>query len=190
MEDRKQDIKSFIDRHAVLRFARNWWSWVLLLVVVFFAYNRVSPNIDLSTPDGQAPDFTLESLDGDSFTLSEHRGEVIVLNFWATWCPPCRAEIPGFIDLQEEMRDRGIRFVGVSLDEDGFASVRPYAMDRGINYTLVADRGRVAGLYGGIGTVPTTFIIDREGNVRYRHTGLLLKGALKSALDELTEDNT
>jgi len=190
MGDRKTAISTFFDRYAVLRFVRNWWSWGLLLVVGFVAYNRVSPSIDVASHDGPAPDFTLESLDGEKFTLSEHRGEVIVLNFWATWCPPCRAEIPGFIALQDEMRERGIRFVGISLDDDGFASVRPYAVEKGINYTLVADRGQVARLYGGIHTVPTTFIIDREGNIRYRHTGLLLKGALKSALDELIEDNT
>ncbi len=169
-------------------FVSEWWSALLLLAAVVYLFRSVYPSIDVTEAADTAPDFTLTDAEGESFRLSEHRGEVVVLNFWATWCPPCRAEIPGFIALQRELEDQGVRFVGVALDEEGFDVVQPYAESRGINYRVVVDDGRVARLYGGITTVPTTLLIDRHGRIRYRHEGLLLKGALGSALRELVNE--
>lgn len=132
-----------------------------------------------------APDFTLPTLEGGTFDLSEHRGEVVVLNFWATWCGPCRIEIPDFVRLQEELGDEGVQFVGVSLDEAGFEVVRPFAEEFGINYPLVVDDGALAEQYGGVYGLPTTFIIDREGRVRRAVPGMMTEEMLRPMLEEL-----
>lgn len=132
-----------------------------------------------------APDFALPTLAGDTFRLAEHRGKVVVLNFWATWCAPCRHEIPDFIALQRELGDAGVQFVGVSLDEEGFDVVRPYAEEMEINYPIVHDAGGVAVRYGGIRVVPTTFLIGPEGNVRGYAPGMVTEEVLRPKLEEL-----
>lgn len=133
----------------------------------------------------EAPDFTLKTMKGDSFTLSNHKGKVVVLNFWATWCGPCRKEIPDFITLQKEMKDDGVLFVGVSLDEEGWDKVRPYANDMGINYPIMVDDGNVSRKYGPIRAIPTTLIINKKGQVEYVAPGMLTKEKLKPILTKL-----
>ena len=132
-----------------------------------------------------APDFTLKKMNGEPFQLSEHRGEIIVLNFWATWCPPCKQEIPGFIALQKEFREQGVTFVGVSLDKDGFSSVRPYAEKMEINYPLVVDDGTVAAKYGGVRVLPSTVLIGPEGKIRHRKVGFFPEQQLRLQLKTL-----
>ncbi len=127
-------------------------------------------------------------MNGETFRLSEHRGKVVVINFWATWCGPCRQEIPGFVRLQEEFRADGLLFVGISTDPEGFEVVRPFAEKMGINYPLVVDDGSVAPRYGGIRALPTSFIVDPEGVVRYMQPGLLPEGALRPVLVRMLEE--
>lgn len=118
--------------------------------------------------------------------MDDWRGRVVVLNFWATWCAPCRAEIPGFIALQREFGDAQVRFVGVSLDEEGAAVVRPYAREMGINYPLITqDAQAVAEAYGGHYVVPTTFVIDQEGRIRQRYMRAVPEGQLRPVLQTL-----
>jgi cytochrome c biogenesis protein CcmG/thiol:disulfide interchange protein DsbE len=124
-------------------------------------------------------------MNGDSFRLADHRGEVVVVNFWATWCPPCRREIPGFIELQKEWGDKGLTFVGVSLDEEGFDAVRPYAEKMGINYPLVVDDGSVAQKYGGVSALPTSFIVGPEGTVQHARPGFLPESVLRDQVAPL-----
>lgn len=169
-------------------FVRKYWSWGLLLIVAWYAFRSVAPDIDLSERADDAPAFTGLDMDGRPFDLSELHGNVVVVNFWATWCGPCRAEIPGFIDLQDEFRGRGVVFVGAAMDEGGFDVVRPYVEKHGINYTQVLGDGSLARRFGGTGVLPTTFLIDAEGRIRYQHEGLLLKVALRPALKELLEE--
>lgn len=133
-----------------------------------------------------APDFTLETMNGDMFTLSEHEGKVIVLNIWATWCPPCREEIPDFIELQEEMEEDGVLFVGVSVDETGWDVVRPFAKEFKINYPLVVDDGAVREKYGPFQGIPTTFFINKEGKVEYVAPGMVSKETIEPILEELS----
>lgn len=152
-----------------------------------YVFRTVNPNIDLEQPSHPAVDFRLATLEGGEFSLADHLGMPVVLNFWATWCPPCRAEIPGFIDLQDEYGDK-VRFVGVALDEGGFDTIRDYVTARGINYPIAADRGRLFAAYGGTGTVPTTYLIDSNGQVRYSHSGIITKRSLRKALDQLLDD--
>jgi peroxiredoxin len=126
-------------------------------------------------------------MNGEIFRLSDHRGEIVVLNFWATWCPPCKQEIPGFITLQKEFREQGVTFVGVSLDTDGFSSVRPYAEKMDINYPLVVDNGSVSSKYGGVRVLPSTVLIGPKGNVQYRKRGFFPERSLRTRLQALLE---
>lgn len=134
-----------------------------------------------------APNFTLNDMGGEPFTLSEHEGKVIVLNVWATWCPPCRKEIPDFIEIQEEMRDEDVLFVGVSVDREGWEVVRPFAEEYDINYPLVVDNGTIQKKYGPFRGIPTTFIINKKGKVEYVAPGMVNRKVLQPALEQLAD---
>ena len=117
-----------------------------------------------------APDFELKDASGRIVKLSDYRGKVVVLDFWATWCPPCRQEIPGFVALQSKYKERGVEVIGVSFDES-WALVKPFMQSNGINYTVVLGDQEIAQRYGGITGIPTTFVIDREGVIRTKKVG-------------------
>lgn len=168
-----------------LRRAGRWLPWVLAAVLLLFLIRRVYPAVDLEQTARPAPDFALADLEGELFRLSDHRGKVIVLNFWATWCPPCRAEIPAFIGLQDEFREAGVLFVGISLDEEGAAVVAPFVEARGVNYPILPNGQAVAAQFGGVHALPTTLLIDRAGQIRFRHEGFLLPQALRRPLQQL-----
>lgn len=138
----------------------------------------------------RAPDFTAPDLDGQLFRLADLRGEVVVLNFWATWCPPCVVEMPEFVRLAAELRGQGVRFVGVSQDRGGAADVRPFAERLGVNYPLVLDpSAEVLALYGAE-YLPTTFVIDREGRVHASKVGALDRRQLLDLLGDLIDRQT
>ena len=119
-----------------------------------------------------APDFTLNDASGRPVKLSDLRGNVVLLNFWATWCGPCKVEIPWFQEFQTAYRAQGFAVVGVSLDEDGWKAVSPYLEQRGVSYRIVVDNNNVAQLYGGLESLPTTMIIDRSGRIAAYHVGI------------------
>ncbi len=125
----------------------------------------------LGTGELSAPNFRLKAADGSTLELADYKGKVIILDFWATWCPPCRREIPGFIRLYERYQNRGLIVIGVSLDQYGWRAVKPFIQSYRITYPIVLGNQQVANLYGGIRTIPTTFIIDRNGNVVDRVVG-------------------
>ncbi len=121
-----------------------------------------------TTPEDQypvAPDFELPDLNGKNIKLSDFKGKVVFLNFWATWCPPCKREIPGFINLVKKYGKDGFIVLGVAVDPREFDKVKPYAEKVGINYPIVYDKKGVSQLYGGIRSIPTTFVINRQGKV-------------------------
>jgi thiol-disulfide isomerase/thioredoxin len=119
----------------------------------------------------KAPNFSLQSSDGKSVDLSKLKGKVVVVNFWATWCPPCRAEIPAFISVYQKYRAKGLEIVGISLDEKGWNVVRPFVEKNKISYPVVLGNNTVAQDYGEIRSIPTTFIVDRKGNIVDTHVG-------------------
>lgn len=123
----------------------------------------------------QAPDFMLTDAKGASIKLSDYKGRVVLLNFWATWCGPCKIEIPWFVEFQNKYRDRGLAVLGVSVDENGWETVRPFMAAHNMNYRVAIATGQVARLYGGIASLPTTFIIDQEGKIAAVHIGLVSK---------------
>jgi cytochrome c biogenesis protein CcmG/thiol:disulfide interchange protein DsbE len=126
-----------------------------------------------------APNFTLTDAAGQPVSLSEFRGQVVLINFWATWCAPCASEIPLLIDFQQAYRARGFVVLGVALD-DGWNVVRPYAETRKINYRVLIADANISDLFGGLKAVPTTLIIDRRGRVAATHVGLCQKHEYES----------
>jgi peroxiredoxin len=122
-----------------------------------------------------APDFMLTDAKGASIKLSDYKGKVVLLNFWATWCGPCKIEIPWFVEFQNKYQDRGLAVLGVSMDEDGWQAVRPFIAAHNMNYRVAIGADQVARLYGGIASLPTTFIIDQEGKIAAVHLGLVSK---------------
>jgi len=122
-----------------------------------------------------APDFNLKDADGKAVKLSDYKGKVVLLNFWATWCGPCKIEIPWFMDFEQTYKDKNFAVLGVSLDEDGWDSVKPYIQQKKINYRVMIGTEQVAQMYGEVDSLPTTFMIDREGRVAAVHIGLVSK---------------
>lgn len=137
----------------------------------------------------QGPDFELEDLDGTLLRLSDYEGKIIVLNLWATWCPPCRDEVPALIRLQEEFGDRGVQVIGVSLDENGARQkVADFAQSFGVNYPTPVDDGRVQEKYGPLSVIPTTYILDGGRNIRFYAPGYLEYTQMEQAVEELLND--
>ena len=119
----------------------------------------------------KAPNWTLPDLNGKPVHLSDYAGKVVILDFWATWCPPCREEIPGFIDLQKKYGAKGLVIIGASVDQDGPPVVRDFVAKNQINYQIVMANDDVTKAYGGIEGIPTTFVIDPAGNVVKSYMG-------------------
>lgn len=120
-----------------------------------------------------APDFTLKTLDGKDLKLSDLRGKAVLLNFWATWCTPCKAEMPWFVDFQKQYAGQGLQVVGVAMDDASKEEIGKFAHDMGVNYPVVLGRESVAEQYGGVQFLPTTFYIDRNGNIDNRVFGIV-----------------
>lgn len=145
-----------------------------------------------------APDFKLKDANGSTVQLSDYRGKVVLLNFWATWCGPCKIEIPWFMEFQQQYKDQGFEVLGVAMDDDGWAAVKPYVAEHKMNYRVLLGNDEVANLYGGIDSLPTTFVINREGKVVDTHVGLIgkddyiseIKGLLSGTNKNATRRNS
>jgi peroxiredoxin len=142
---------------------------------------------DAVSPEGwgDAPDFNIKDLNGDNLRLSDLKGKVIILDFWATWCPPCRAEIPAFNELYSEYKDQGLEIIGLSLDRDGPPVVKKFAKEYNIKYILAMGNDKIVNSYRGIVGIPTTFIIDRDGNIRGQHVGFAPKEVFEEEIKNL-----
>ncbi len=133
-----------------------------------------------------APDFTLTDASGKQVKLSDYRGKVVLLNFWATWCGPCALEIPWFIEFEQQYRSQGLEVLGVSMDEDGWQVVKPYIAEHKMNYRVLLGNDSVSQLYGGVESLPTTFIIDRDGKFAFSpHVGLAGKNEYLNEIQTL-----
>ena len=133
-----------------------------------------------------APDTTMQTLDGKQINLAEQNGKVVLVNFWATWCAPCRKEIPDLIDLQSSMGDDGLVVVGIAVDDEGRSVVEPFVEEQGINYPIVVDTTRsleshFEAMYG----LPTTYVVNAEGQIVRRVLGLFPTEKMKPTLEEM-----
>jgi cytochrome c biogenesis protein CcmG, thiol:disulfide interchange protein DsbE len=139
--------------------------------VFYVARRNRSPQSEISAKERPlAPDFTLPQLDGQRLSLSSYRGKIVLLDFWATWCVPCREEIPHFVELQKKYGNRGLQIVGVSMD-DSSDPVRPFYQRFQMNYPVVMGNARIGELYGGVLGLPIAFLIDRDGHIHAKHIG-------------------
>jgi cytochrome c biogenesis protein CcmG, thiol:disulfide interchange protein DsbE len=117
-----------------------------------------------------APDFSLQDLEGRQLDLANYRGKVVLLNFWATWCAPCRSEIPHFVELQDTYREQGLQLIGISMD-DGPKPVQEFYRAFKMNYPVAVGTEQVAEAYGGVLGLPITFLIGRDGQIAAKFTG-------------------
>ena len=144
---------------------------VSILIVFLFCGCESSDNrSDLSS--GPAPDFALEDLNGRVYRLTDFKGRVVVLNFFATWCGVCRQEIPHLLKLRQKFGDQGVEVIGVSLDHQVDEVLRPFVQRQGMPYPILLATRKVVLDYGGIRSIPTTFIIDRNGTISDHFAGM------------------
>ena len=129
-----------------------------------------------------APDFTLQSLDGKSLRLSDFRGKAVVLNFWATWCEPCKIEMPWFVDLQKKYASEGLQILGVAMDDASPQEIGKFAKQMEVNYPVMVGKDSVGDAYGGVQFLPATFYIGRDGKVIERVFGIKGRGEIEDAV--------
>ena len=147
------------------------------------------PNLIETAQREPAPNFELPDIDNGTASLSDYADQVLLLNFWATWCLPCRAEMPWFVDFQTNFGGDGFRVLGVSLDEPGWSAVRPFLERQPVNYQIaLADTTEHLTQFGLINILPTTWLIDRNGRIAAKHVGLVDRGELESEIDRLLNE--
>ena len=135
--------------------------------------------------NGMAPDFTLQSLEGKPLRLSDFRGKAVVLNFWATWCQPCKIEMPWFVELQKQYGPEGLQFLGVAMDDASEKDIADFAKDMGVNYPILIGKEAVGDAYGGVQFLPETFYIGRDGKVIERAFGLKGRGEIEDDIKKI-----
>jgi thiol-disulfide isomerase/thioredoxin len=146
------------------------FSLLTAVAAAIFLFSPVRADTVTPTP---APGWTLKDVDGKPVNFSQFKGKVVVLDFWATWCGPCRSEIPGYVKLQEKYKDKGLVIIGVSLDQQGPEVVKKFIGDFHMSYQVVMGDDAVAEAFGGVDGIPTTFIIDRTGKIRDKKVGAM-----------------
>jgi len=159
-----------------------------MLYIGFHMARRSGPDapaiLSKTTP---APDFTLEKLEGGNLKLSDLRGKAVLLNFWATWCGPCKIETPWLVEMQNQYGSQGLQVVGVAMDDSGKDEIAKFAKDMGVNYPVLLGKEAVGDEYGGVPALPETFFIGRDGKIVDKIIGLKGRGdiedSIKKALD-------
>ncbi len=129
----------------------------------------------------------MKDADGRTVRLSDYKGKVVLLDFWATWCGPCKIEIPWFMEFERKYKDRGFAVLGVSMDDEGWRVVKPFITDLAINYRIVMGTELTSQMYGGIEALPTSFLLDREGRIAQVHVGLAGKPDFENGIEQLLE---
>ncbi|MFO7261701.1 MAG: TlpA disulfide reductase family protein [bacterium] len=174
--------------------AKRRWPRIALeagfwIVVLGFLGYRIWPQFAAALGVGAggtaAPDVRVETLGGEQVSLRELRGQVVLVNFWATWCPPCRYEMPGFQRTYEAYRDRGFTILGLSVDRAGRRVVEEFLEERGITYPVAMATAEATRAFGAGTMLPTSFLIDATGRIRHTVKGVFLETALVPAVERL-----
>jgi peroxiredoxin len=159
--------------------------------MLYFGYHQVrhvgaasAPRLTQST---LASDFSLESLDGTTMRLSDFRGKAVLLNFWATWCGPCKVEMPWFVDFQNRYGSQGLQIVGVAMDDASKEDIGKFAKDMGVNYPILIGKDSVGDQYGGVPALPETFVITRDGKILDKIIGLRGKAEIEDIIKKALE---
>ena len=137
-----------------------------------------------------APEFALKDSNGKTVRLEDYKGKVVLLDFFATWCGPCKIEIPWFMEMERKNKDRGFAVLGVSMDDEGWDIVKPFLAELGVNYRVVIGNDSTAQLYGGVDALPTTFLIDRNGKIASVHIGLASRKDFEDGIEQLLQAPT
>ncbi len=161
---------------------------LLPLVIVLFVCAEAEKTSVFGDNSSQAADFTVKDLKGREISLSNYSGKVVFLNFWATWCGPCKAEIPDFIEAYKQYKDKGMQIIGISVDRISPKSVLKFAEKYKINYPVIMGTDKIQKDYEPGPYVPTTIIVDQEGKIRHRHIGYMSKKKLEDYFLKLTEE--
>src|SRR5437762_10439368 len=156
---------------------------MVVSIMLVFGLHMARRNSARATPvatlQGKlAPEFTLQSLDGKTVRLADFRGKGVLLNFWATWCQPCKIEMPWFVELQKQYGPQGLQVVGVAMDDASPEDIGKFAKDLGVNYPVLIGKEAVGDAYGGIPFMPETFYIGRDGKVVDKVVGLIGKSEI------------
>lgn len=169
---------------------RNSAIWVVVIVAVSvmlaaapYMARRAGFNRGVGERDNlsgkPAPEFALQSLQGATVHLSDFRGKAVLLNFWATWCQPCKIEMPWFEDLQKQYGSQGLQVVGIALDDASKEDIAKFTKEMGVNYPILLGKESVGSAYGGVQFLPSTFFIDRQGKIVARVFGLKSKSEIE-----------
>ncbi len=160
----------------------------VVALMLYFGYHQArrtgassAPQVTQST---LAPDFSLESLDGSTLRLSDLRGKAVLLNFWATWCGPCKIEMPWFVDFQKQYGSQGLQIVGVAMDDASKEDIAKFAKDMGVNYPILIGKESVGDQYGGVPALPETFLIGRDGKFVDKIIGLKGKADIEESIQK------
>ena len=164
-----------------------WGVATAATILILFALWEYGPashkqSAKTGTSGSPAPDFSLTDLDEKTVRLADYRGQVVLLNFWATWCGPCEEEIPEFVRMQDKYRNLGFQVIGISMD-DSSKPVRNFYERFRLNYTVVMGDATVAQLYGGVYGLPVTFVIGRGGNIAAKFKGAADLSVLQSKIE-------
>jgi peroxiredoxin len=176
-----------------VKFVRIVALTVVASTSIFLSCSRASGPIGCSAKNSPnlktAPDFALKDANGATVKLSDYHCKVVVLNFWATWCGPCKVEIPWFMEFEKQYKDKGFAVLGVAMDDDGWNVVKPYIAERKMNYRIVMGNDSVASAYGGIDSLPTTFVINQDGKIVTSHIGLVNKDDYQKEIQALLDNS-